>query len=183
MHITEGPRANLGCSVGLINITEGSRTMLGSPVSYMDITKGYKDQLGCPVWYIDITEGSKSMLGYTEQPNLALESSVISMYTTGHLSLAKEPSVMPHCMSVLIIGPKKPCHGQVSLLVPHDVPDPLMSKFLSMSPISTLATSERSLCFSVHLMVSQNILKMWIFSFWISLKLEQIFILAHFLMR
>jgi hypothetical protein len=46
------------------------------------------------------------------------------MYPTGHLSLAKEPSMMPHYMSVLIIGPENPV-GQVSLLVPHDVPDPL----------------------------------------------------------
>jgi hypothetical protein len=30
-----------------------------------------------------------------------------------------------HNVSVLIIGPKKTCHGQVSLLVPHDVADPL----------------------------------------------------------
>jgi hypothetical protein len=73
----------------------------------MDITKGNGAQLGCPTWYMDLTEESKSMLGYTEQPNLALESSVFSLYPTGHLSLAKEPSVMPHYMSVLIIGPNQ----------------------------------------------------------------------------
>jgi hypothetical protein len=66
----------------------------------MDITMGYRAHLGYPVWYMDVTEGSKSMLGYTEPPNLALGSSVMSMYPTGHLSLAKEPSVMPHyCLS------------------------------------------------------------------------------------
>jgi hypothetical protein len=68
------------------------------------------------MWYMDITEGSKSMLGYTEQPKLALESSLMSMYPSGHLSLAKEPSV-------LIIGPKKP----------------VMAKSLSLFPMMSLS--------------------------------------------
>jgi hypothetical protein len=53
------------------------------------------------------TDGSKAMLGYTEQPNLALEPSVMSLYPTGHPNVAKDPSVMPYYMSVhLIIRPK-----------------------------------------------------------------------------
>jgi hypothetical protein len=63
-----------------MDITEGSRAMLWSQVRYMDITKGYRDKLGCPMWYINVTERSKAMLGYTEQPNLALEPSVMSLH-------------------------------------------------------------------------------------------------------
>jgi hypothetical protein len=61
------------------------------------------------VWYIDITEGSKAMLGYTEQSNLALEPSVMST------NMAKDPLVMPHYVSVLlIIRPKKPVMTNLS---------------------------------------------------------------------
>jgi hypothetical protein len=48
---------------------------------------------------MDDTDGSKAMLGYTEQPNLALEPSVMSLYPTGHPNLAKDPSVMPNYMT------------------------------------------------------------------------------------
>jgi hypothetical protein len=62
----------------------------------------------------------------TEQPYLALEPSVMSLYPTGHPNVAKDPLVMPHYMSVLLmIRPKKPVMAPVSLVVPHDVPDPL----------------------------------------------------------
>jgi hypothetical protein len=109
MDITEGSGAKLACLVGYMDITEGSRAMLGSPVRYRVITKGYRAKLGWPVWFMDVTEVSKAMLGNTKQPNLALEPSMMAMYPTGgHPNLAKDLSVMPHYMSVLlIIRPKK----------------------------------------------------------------------------
>jgi hypothetical protein len=80
--------------------------MLGSPARYMDITR-YWVKLGCPVWYMYDINGSKAMLGYTEQPNLALEPSVMSLYPTGQPNLAKDSTVMPHYMSALLkIRPK-----------------------------------------------------------------------------
>jgi hypothetical protein len=83
-------------------------------------------------------------VGYTEQPNLVLEPSVMSMYPNGHHNLAKDPSVMPHYMSVLlIIRPKKP----------------VMAQSLSLLPMMSLTPSEKSLYFSVHPMVSQNVSK------------------------
>jgi hypothetical protein len=74
---------------------------------------------------MDDTDGSKAMLGYTEQPNLALEPSMMPLYPTGHPNLAKDPSVMSHYMSVLLIIRPKNLSWPVSLLVSHDVPDPL----------------------------------------------------------
>jgi hypothetical protein len=92
----------------------------------------------------------------TEQRYLALEPSVMSLYPIGHPNLAKDPLVMPHYMSVLhIIRPKKPFMDPVSLFVPKMSLTPsVMSQYLSMSPKSLMASSERSMCFSVLLMVS-----------------------------
>jgi hypothetical protein len=114
----------------------------------------------------------------TQQLNIALEPSVMSMYPNGRLNLAKDPSVMPHYMSVfLIIRPKKLVIGQsLSLFSIVSLTPFVMSLYLSMytyTYISSLAPSEKSLCFFIYLMGSQNILKMCIFSFWISLNLEK----------
>jgi hypothetical protein len=47
----------------------------------------------------------------------------------------------------------------------------VVSQLQPMSLMSFLTPSKRSLCLSVHPKVSQNILKVCNFSFWMSLKL------------
>jgi hypothetical protein len=99
------------------------------------------------------------------------------MYATGHPNLAHYKSVL------LIIRPKKPVIAQSLSLFPMEPLTPsVMSQYLCMSPISSLAPLERSLGFSVFSMVSENLLKACIFSFWMSLKLKKMYILAHFFM-
>jgi hypothetical protein len=92
---------------------------------------------------MDVMEGSKAMSWYTEHPNLALEPSVMSMYPIRHPHLAKGPSETHHYMSVLlIIRSKKPVMAQSHYLFPmRSLTPSVMSQYLSMSPISSLAPS------------------------------------------
>jgi hypothetical protein len=94
------------------------------------------------------------------------------MYPTGHSNLAKDPSVMLHYMSVLlIIRPKKTCHGPVFLLVPHDVPGPLCDVPVPLHVTHILPGPLREI--PELFCASQNLLKVCIFSFWMSLKLRK----------
>jgi hypothetical protein len=80
----------------------------------------------------------------------------------------------PYMSVLLLIRPKKPVMAQhLSLHPMMSLTMSVMSQYLFMSPISSLAPSEWSFCVSAYLMVSQNILKMCIISFWISQKLEK----------
>jgi hypothetical protein len=86
-----------------MDITKGSRAKLECPVGCMDVPEGSRAEMGCQVGYMEVTEGVRAVLEYP-----------IGLHGYhGELNLAKDPSVMPHYKSVLlIIRPKKPVMAQ-----------------------------------------------------------------------
>jgi hypothetical protein len=85
-------------------ITEGLLAKLKCQVRYMDITEDSRAKLSCSVLLCDVHVRHRA----PQFGQGALGDAPLTLYN----------------VPVLIIGPKKTCH-EVSLLVPHDVPDPL----------------------------------------------------------